>query len=86
MSEHKRFTIDTGIQVYFAHPGSPWERGTNENTNGLIRQYFPKGTEFDKISTREIKRVQRQLNDRPRAALDFYKPDEKFNELVALNR
>ena len=85
MSQHKKFTIDTGIQVYFAHPGSPWERGTNENTNGLIRQYFPKGTEFDKIPTREIKRVQIQLNDRPRAALDFYKPDEKFNELVALN-
>jgi IS30 family transposase len=85
MSEHKRFTIDTGIQVYFAHPGSPWERGTNENTNGLIRQYFPKGTEFDKIPTREVKRAQRQLNNRPRAALDFYKPDEKFNELVALN-
>lgn len=85
MSEHKRFTVDTGIQVFFAHPGSPWERGTNENTNGLIRQYFPKGTEFDKVSTREIKRVQRQLNDRPRAVLGFYKPDEKFNELVALN-
>jgi len=85
MSEHKRFTIDTGIQVYFAHPGCPWERGTNENTNGLIRQYFPKGTEFDKISTREIKRVQRQLNDRPRAALQFYKPDEVFTKLVALN-
>ena len=85
MSEHKKFTIDTGIQVFFAHPGSPWERGTNENTNGLIRQYFPKGTEFDKVSTREIKRVQRQLNDRPRAALDFYKPDERCNELAALN-
>lgn len=84
MSEHKRFTIDTGIQVYFAHPGSPWERGTNENTNGLIRQYFPKGTEFDKVSTREIKRVQRQLNDRPRAVLNYYKPDEVFNKLVAL--
>ena len=62
-----------------------WERGTNENTNGLIRQYFPKGKEFDKIPTREIERVQRQLNDRPRSALSFYKPDEKFNELVALN-
>ena len=84
MSQHKRFTIDTGIKVYFAHPGSPWERGTNENTNGLISQYFPKGTEFDKVSVQEIKRVQRQLNDRPRAALDFYKPDEKFTELVAL--
>ena len=85
MSEHTLFTIDTGIQVYFAHPASPWERGTNENTNGLIRQYFPKGTAFDKVSTKEIKRVQRQLNDRPRAVLNYYKPDEVFNKLVALN-
>ena len=84
MSEHKQFTIDTGIQVYFAHPGSPWERGTNENTNGLIRQYFPKGTEFDKVSTLEIKRVQRELNDRPRAVLHYQKPDEVINRLVAL--
>ncbi len=84
MSEHKQFTIDTGIQVYFAHPGSPWERGTNENTNGLIRQYFPKGTEFDKVSRREIKRVQRELNDRPRAVLHYKKPDEVINRLVAL--
>lgn len=85
MSEHKRFTIDTGIQVYFAHPGSPWERGTNENTNGLIRQYFPKGTDFSTIQTREVRRVQRELNDRPRATLGFYKPDEAFTKLVALN-
>ena len=84
MSEHKQFTIDTGIAVYFAHPGSPWERGTNENTNGLIRQYFPKGTEFDKIPVRELKRVQRQLNDRPRAVLNYMKPDEVINQLVAL--
>lgn len=84
MSEHRQFTIDTGIQVYFAHPGSPWERGTNENTNGLIRQYFPKGTEFDKISRREIKRVQRELNDRPRAVLHYQKPNEVINQLVAL--
>lgn len=84
MSEHKQFTIDTGIQVYFAHPGSPWERGTNENTNGLIRQYFPKGIEFDKVSVRELKRVQRQLNDRPRAVLNYMKPDEVINQLVAL--
>ncbi len=84
MSQHKRFTIDTGVQVYFAHPGSPWERGTNENTNGLIRQYFPKGTEFDKVSTREIKRVQRELNDRPRAVLEYKKPDEVINNIVAL--
>jgi IS30 family transposase len=85
MSGHRQFTIDTGIQVYFAHPGSPWERGTNENTNGLIRQYFPKGTEFDRISVREIRRVERELNDRPRAVLDWKKPDEVFNGLVALN-
>lgn len=85
MSEHKRFTIDTGIQVYFAHPASPWERGTNENTNGLIRQYFPKGTDFRAISSREIRRVERELNDRPRAVLHYQKPDEAFNQLVALN-
>lgn len=84
MSEHKQFTMDTGITVYFAHPGSPWERGTNENTNGLIRQYFPKGTEFNKVSVREIKRVQRELNDRPRAVLHYQKPDEVINQLVAL--
>jgi len=85
MSQHKKFAIDTGIQVYFAHPGSPWERGTNENTNGLIRQYLPKGTDFSDVTTKEIRRVQRQLNDRPRQALGYYKPDEKFNELLALN-
>lgn len=84
MSEHQQFTIDTGIQVYFAHPGSPWERGTNENTNGLIRQYLPKVTEFDKVSIREIKRAQRELNDRPRAVLHYKKPDEVINRLVAL--
>ena len=84
MSEHQRFTVDTGIQVYFAHPASPWERGTNENTNGLVRQYFPKGTDFSKVSVREIKQVQRKLNNRPRAVLDYLKPDEVFNNLVAL--
>ena len=84
MSGHKQFTIDTGIQVYFAHPGSPWERGTNENTNGLLRQYFPKGTDFTKISRRTIKRVEWELNDRPRKVLHWKKPDEVFNQLVAL--
>lgn len=85
MSEHEQFTIATGIQVYFAHPGSPWERGTNENTNGLIRQYFPKGTDFSKVSAQTIRRVERELNDRPRKVLDWRKPDEVFNQLVALN-
>jgi len=84
MSEHRQFTIDTGMRVYFAHPGSPWERGTNENTNGLIRQYFPKGTDFSRISVREIKRVQRELNDRPRKVLHWQKPDEVIHQLVAL--
>ena len=84
MSEHKQFTIDTGMTVYFAHPGAPWERGTNENTHGLLRQYVPKGTEFDKVSTREIKRVQRELNDRPRAVLHWQKPTEVIHHLVAL--
>jgi len=84
MSEHQQFAIDTGIQVYFAHPGSPWERGTNENTNGLIRQYFPKGTDFAEVSEEEIKVIQRKLNDRPRKILNFYKPDEVINNIVAL--
>ena len=84
MSEHQRFTIDTGIEVYFAHPSSPWERGTNENTNGLIRQYFPKGTDFTNISVSAIEQVQHSLNDRPRAVLNYLKPDEVINVLVAL--
>jgi IS30 family transposase len=84
MSDHEQFTIDTNIQVYFAHPGSPWERGTNENTNGLIRQYFPKGTDFTLVPLDKIIEVQRKLNGRPRKALNFYKPDEVFNNIVAL--
>ena len=84
MSQHRQFTIATGIQVYFAHPGSPWERGTNENTNGLIRQYFPKGTDFSKVSVRQIKRVERELKRSRRKVLDWKKPDEVFNQLVAL--
>lgn len=84
MSQHRRFTMATDIQVYFAHPGSPWERGTNENTNGLIRQYFPKGTDFSTVSRAEIKRVQDELNDRPRKVLGWKKPNEVFNQLVAL--
>jgi transposase, IS30 family len=82
MSEHKRFTLDTGIQVYFAHPGSPWERGTNENTNGLIRQFFPKGTEFDTVPVREVRRVERLLNGRPRRVLDYRTPEEALQELL----
>jgi IS30 family transposase len=82
MTEHQLFTKDTQIKVYFAHPGRPWERGTNENTNGLIRQFFPKGTDFDKVSRQEIKHVQNLLNGRPRKALDYQKPYEVFNKII----
>lgn len=82
MTEHKLFTKDTKIKVYFAHPGSPWERGTNENTNGLIRQFFPKGTDFAKVSRRKIKWAQNLLNGRPRKSLNWRKPYEVFNKLI----
>lgn len=82
MAQHKLFTKETQMKVYFAHPRSPWERGTNENTNGLVRQYFPKGTDFTKISRREIKRAQRQLNTRPRQTLDWKTPQEVMRELL----
>ena len=82
MAEHKLFTKDTNIHVYFADPYAPWQRGTNENTNGLIRQYFPKGTEFDKIPRKEIKRVQDLLNGRPRKVLEWKTPFEKFVALT----
>lgn len=84
MAQHRLFTKQTKIQVYFADPRSPWQRGTNENTNGLLRQYFPKGIDFRTISRQQIKRVQDQMNDRPRKALDFYKPDEVFSKLLSL--
>ena len=82
MASHKLFTNITGVKVYFAHPRSPWERGTNENTNGLIRQYFPKGTEFNKVSRYEVKRAQNQLNGRPRKTLGYHTPYEVFNQLI----
>jgi IS30 family transposase len=82
MAEHKLFTKDTRIQVYFAHPHSPWERGTNENTNDLIRQFFPKGTDFSTVALKRIKQVQDMLNDRPRKTLKFLTPHEVFRELL----
>jgi len=76
MAYHKRFTEKTGMPVYFAHPYSSWERGTNENTNGLIRRFFPKGTDFNKVSERELKIVQEKLNNRPRKVLGYRTPAE----------
>ncbi len=84
MAQHKLFTKNTQMQVYFAHPHSPWERGTNENTNSLIRQFFPKGTNFSNISTKAIKKAQDMLNDRPRKALNFNTPHEVFNKLLTV--
>ncbi len=84
MAEHKIFIQDTRVQVYFAHPHSPWERGTSENTNSLIRDFFPRGTDFSKISARQLKKVEDMLNDRPRKTLNFYTPREVFTKTVAL--
>lgn len=76
MAQHKTFTKQTGIQVYFAHPYASWERGTNENTNGLIRRYFPKGTDFNTVTEQQLKHVQTKLNNRPRKILKYKTPME----------
>ncbi len=85
MSEHKLFTANTKMKVYFCHPASPWERGTNENTNMLIRDYFPKGTDFDLIPRREIKRVQNELNERIRKTLNWESPKDVFETEILNN-
>jgi IS30 family transposase len=83
MAAHKRFTIATEIKVYFCDPQNPWQRGTNENTNGLLRQYLPKGVDISAYSQARLNAVARKLNERPRKTLDFKTPAEMYNQIVA---
>ena len=84
MAAHREFSIATNIAVYFCDPQSPWQRGTNENTNRLLRQYFPKGTDLSACAQAELNKIALRLNQRPRKLLNFRSPAEEFNEGVAL--
>ena len=83
MADHKTFSLATDINVYFCDPQHPWQRGSNENTNALLRQYFPKGTDLSNVHQNRLSAVARRLNERPRKTLGYYSPAEKFAECVA---
>ena len=83
LTDHRRFTLATNIDVYFCDPQSPWQRGSNENTNRLLRQYFPKGTGLSVYSQTYLNKVARRLDERPRETLTFETPAERFNACVA---
>jgi transposase, IS30 family len=84
MAKHSAFSVDTGIQIYFCDPRSPWQRPSNENTNGLLRQYMPKGTDLSVFTEADLERIARSLNNRPRKRLGFMKPSERLAELLAM--
>ena len=84
MARHRSISVATGVPIYFCDPHSPWQRGSNENTNGLLRQYMPKGTDLSALSEEDLLSIQRSLNGRPRKTLGYRMPEEKLNELVAL--
>lgn len=83
MADHKRFTLATDIKVFFCDPQNPWQRGTNENTNGLVRQYLPKGIDLSEYSQAKLNAIARRLNERPRKTLNYETPAQRFNQIVA---
>lgn len=83
MADHKRFSLATDVKVYFCDPHQPWQRGSNENTNGLLRQYFPKGMDLSDTSQTQLNAIARRLNERPRETLGFETPAERFAQCLA---